>query len=559
MTMLMWIGLLACPAKYAPEPGTVEDPASGPFEEAVPTEPIDTGDTGSVGPQACAALALREGESFGLADLYASVEPSTPTVLGSCGWGLAALDLNEDGLTDLLLAGAYDATTALVNEAGVLQPSMLIRFDDGPLPMGNGLAVGDFDGDFRPDFVLTRSTGFADRVYFNRGGGQFESVALADSEEESQTPSVLDVDGDGDLDVFVARHIDLDATDTTAIDARTARGDTNQLYINDGGSFSLGAAVGSSDAATFQGAPLDADADGDLDLYIVNDFGTFIEPSALMINDGHGVFTEAEDCGCDLAMFGMGSSVSDANNDGLPDMHVTDFGSPRLLMGMESGQFYEGALAMGAHIEPSTAHVTSWGTTFVDLDQDGWDEIATVFGPVLMGVPGDWSDMVSDPVVADLDDSTHQLDMILRNDAGLFLDASSDLNFDRADVGRAIVVADFNADGMPDLATAGMTQEREPYLRVRHGTAGCGPGITVAFPEWSGRDIGTRVEWHVGGETRVRWFLPSTTFSSSGPTLHLGLAGYAAADWVRITPHGGELVEHTDVPAGARLDQRSYQ
>jgi hypothetical protein len=559
MSMLLLISLLGCPAKYAPEPSAGLDSASDTMMDGDPEPPSEPSDTGSSGPTVCDALSLTAGQHFGLGDLYASPSPSTPEVLGSCGWGLAALDLNEDGRTDLLLAGAYDATTALVNDAGELRPSMLVRFDDGPLPMGNGLAVGDFDGDQRPDFVLTRSTGFSDRVYFNRGGGQFESVELEASQEESQTASVLDVDGDGDLDVFVARHIDLDATDPTAIDARTSRGDTNQLYINNGGSFSLGSPVGLGDAATFQGAPLDVDADGDLDLYLVNDFGAFIEPSALMLNDGHGVFTEAEDCGCDLAMFGMGTTISDANNDGLPDMHISDFGSPRLLMGLGAGRFYDGALAMGAHIEPSVDRVTSWGTSFVDLDQDGWDEIATVFGPVLMGVPGDWSDMVSDPVVDELDDSAHQLDLILENDAGSFRDVSTVLDFEQSDVGRAIVVADFNADGMPDVATAGMSQDREPYLRVRYGEGGCGPGVTVAFPEWSGRDIGARVEWSVGGENRVRWFLPSTTFSSSGPTLHLGLGGYASADWVRITPLNGEMVEYTDVLAGDHIDQRSYQ
>ena len=149
--------------------------------------------------------------------------------------------------------------------------------------------------------------------------------------------------------------------------------------------------------------------------------------------------------------------------------------------------------------------------------------------------------------------------MLFHNEGGTYSDVSTSLGFERSDVGRAIVVADFNGDGMPDLATAGMSSERQPYLQLHHGAAGCGPGITVAFPELGARDIGTKVQWHVGGETRVRWFLPSTTFSSSGPTLHLGLGGYSSADWVRITPLGGEMVEYTDVLAGARIDQMSYQ
>jgi len=538
--------------------GTNRDEAG----RCVPDGGVDSGvvlDTGAIEPTECLDPVLSARARFVRADLYASASPAEPSVLGSCGWGLAVLDLNEDEQPDLLLAGAYDSTVALVNIGGDLRASDAITFDGGSLPEGNGLAVGDLNGDQRPDVVLTRSIGFTDRVYFNQGGGQFESIELEDSEWESQTPTVLDVDQDGDLDVFVARHLDLDATDPEELSSRTVRADPNRLYINVDGVFELGSSVGKDDAATFQGAPLDADGDGDLDLFMVNDFGMFIEPTALMLNDGSGAFTESEDCGCDLEMFGMGVSVSDVNNDALPDLHLTDFGSPRLLMGMGTAQFYEGAQAAGAYVEPSEKHVTSWGTSFVDLDLDGWDELATVFGPVWMGVPGDWSDRSSDPAVADLDDSDVQEDMILRNDQGVFTDASSAFNFMQTDVGRALVVADFNSDGRPDLATSGMTLDLQPYVQIWEGADGCGPGVTLHFPEMGARDIGTRVEWRVGGEDRVRWFLPSTTFSSSGPTLHLGFGGYPMADWVRVTPMGGETREYTDVVAGTRIDQRSYQ
>ena len=46
---------------------------------------------------------------------------------------------------------------------------------------------------------------------------------------------------------------------------------------------------------------------------------------------------------------------------------------------------------------------------------------------------------------------------------------------------------------------------------------------------------------------------------TKGPTLHLGLAGFPRAEWVRITPQGGETIEYTNVDAGTWLDQRSYQ
>ena len=441
--------------------------------------PVTEADPAAVEPMDCADPLLSKTQRFDRSQLYASPAPTQPTVLGSCGWGLVVIDLNEDEAPDLLLAGAYDSTLALLNVEGSLTSSTDITFDGGALPEGNGLAVGDLNGDQRPDLVLTRSVGFTDRIYFNQGGGRFESIELDYSAWESQTPTVFDVDNDGDLDVFVARHLDVSQTDPVQLSTRTVRADPNRLYINMGGRFEVGPSVGKDDAATFQGAPLDADADGDLDVFMVNDFGMFIEPTTLMLNDGTGQFSEASDCGCELAMFGMGVSVSDSNNDSHPDLHITDFGSPRLLMGMGSAQFYDGAQASGAYVAPSETHVTSWGTSFVDLDLDGWDELATVFGPVLMGIPGDWSDRASDPAVADLDDSNVQEDMVLRNVEGMFTDISSTLEFTQTDVGRAVVVADFNRDGMPDLATSGMTIDFQPYVQVWEGSGGVAPNHSL--------------------------------------------------------------------------------
>ncbi len=556
--------VFAC-GKQAP---SNESPTSGdetgsqpPQEASVDTGDAPAEDSGNMETQTCPSLVLHEAGRFGLDELYASSMPPPPEVLGSCGWGLAVIDLNEDQQPDLLLAGAYDYTVPLVNASGTLSPNFDILFDDkyGLLPQGNGLAVGDLNGDQRPDFILTRSTGMSDRVYWNRGAGVFESMDLPDSMGESQTPSVFDADNDGDLDIFVARHIDLEDTIPAALDAGALRADINHLYINNAGTFSVAPSVGVADAASFQAAPFDADGDGDLDLFVVNDFGMFIAPNEMMLNDGSGRFAAATECGADVEMFGMGAAVSDANNDSIADIHVTDFGSPRLFFGSGEALFYDGTLASGAAVMPTERRVTSWGTTFVDLNLDGWDELATVFGPVQMGVSGDWSDQLSDPAVSDLDDSPLQADALFVNESGTFQEVSAALNFDHMDVGRAIVVADFNADGIPDLATSGMTAEMRPYIQLWLTSGGCGPGITVDFPAMSARDIGAKVEWMTGGQQRVRWFLPSTTYSSSGSTLHLGLEGAASAEWLRITPLGGEPIELVDVAAGSRVDYRSYQ
>ena len=80
---------------------------------------------------------------------------------------------------------------------------------------------------------------------------------------------------------------------------------------------------------------------------------------------------------------------------------------------------------------------------------------------------------------------------------------------------------------MPDVAISGLDSAMRQVVRIYESEGGCGPGVTVAFPERGPRDVGTQVEWSVGGERFTRWYQPGTTYSVSGPTLHLGLGGYA--------------------------------
>ncbi len=190
---------------------------------------------------------------------------------------------------------------------------------------------------------------------------------------------------------------------------------------------------------------------------------------------------------------------------------------------------------------------------------DGHSDLVSTFGPVLVGMEGDWSDLVDHEVVADIDDLPAQPNALWMNDGDAFTEFSSMLGFDAMGVTRAVVVADFNRDGLPDLATSGLLANRHQVIRIYASEGGCGPGVVVDFPEMGAADLGATVEWSVNGLARETWMLPGTTFSNSGSSLHLGLAGHPVADCVRITPVNGDPVEHANVPAGTTVTQRSYQ
>lgn len=125
-------------------------------------------------------------------------------------------------------------------------------------------------------------------------------------------------------------------------------------------------------------ALFDADADGDLDAYLVQAGGVLVDPTTrpgnvLLINDGEGRFTERADSGADDRGYGMGVACGDVDRDGDVDLYVTNVGPNVLLLNRGDGSFDDVSLDAGV------AH-PGWGTSaaFVDWDGDGWLDLYVV-------------------------------------------------------------------------------------------------------------------------------------------------------------------------------------
>ncbi len=175
----------------------------------------------------------------------------------------------------------------------------------------HGGAMGDVDGDGDLDIYVANYYGDQNNLWINDGSGTFTSSDITGDTGSSRGAVMGDVDGDGDLDIYVANL------------------DQNNLWINDGkGNFTARYIFG--DTGWSAGAVMgDVDGDGDLDIYTTNLLVPgFSGQNNLCINDGSGNFTTRYIPGDTGDSFG--AVMGDVDGDGHPDVYVAGKGQNRM-------------------------------------------------------------------------------------------------------------------------------------------------------------------------------------------------------------------------------------
>ncbi len=465
--------------------------------------------------------------------------------------GVALGDVDGDGDLDLLMA--YGGGSGILeNEgAGTLNFSEAFTLDIGEFPPGSSAAFADLDADGDLDAYLGSEFGEVDHLLYNDGQGRFTAMELADSQYDVLSGAFGDLDGDGDLDLVAAGG--RSNNDPEAILAGEQTGDPERMYQQEeDGSFvpQPGRIPNEDDGSlTFQVALLDADQDSDLDLYVGNDYGPFVEPNRLLLNDGQGGFQEATGCGCELVMYSMGVAVGDADGNSLPDLYITDIGHPNLLLNVGGGQFVDATLAEEADIPPSATNLSSWGTSFQDFNQDGCLDLVVAFGR--LGREGEQVIDILDIEGEGWVDPEEQADVILEGSCGEGFTRLSGLDFDsHLARSRSLAVGDLDGDRQPDLVGIG-----RDYLRVWRTGGGCGTGVTVKLQGDSGNvdGFGAKVELKAGGRSTTQWMLPGVIGSSSALELYFGLGEEQEAESLRVTWPDGTVTEAKGPRAGERV------
>ncbi len=505
--------------------------------------------------------------------------------------GVVVFDYNGDGWQDAYVTAAPDI--ARLAPDGEDENALFRNNGDGTFTNvaaeagvtdaeanGNGGCAADYDNDGDQDLFVANWG--ASRLFRNDGSGGFTDVAasagLADPDGTYRSMGCAwgDYDQDGWLDFIVVRHIDESNPD--AFTQRIYHLDVRPLALfhnnGDGAFTEVTPLLGSADypsreagafgrvwGAGFQPAWMDYDNDGDLDLYVVNDFGEYVHPNVLWRNDGPSTagpavdgklwtFTDVSlESGAGAAMFGMGLAVADYNSDGYLDMFVTNIGDNALLTGAGDGAFQDSAADAGvAYGEFRRQQRVSWGAVFFDYDNDGYEDLYVASGYL------------------DTDDVNRreQPNLLFRNNgAGAFEDVSAVSGAADWDAGRGVAYADFDGDGCLDLFLVNMGRSADKGEPARLYRNRCDWGnnwlIISLQGTSSNRDgVGARIALSApgirGGRPQIREVAAGSSSSSQNMLpVHFGLGSAAAVDEITVWWPSGAIQTLRNVASNQKL------
>jgi hypothetical protein len=424
-----------------------------------------------------------------------------------------------------------------------------------------GVAAGDYDNDGYEDLYVTAYGG--NRLYHNNGNGTFTDVTAQSGTAGSgwsTSAAWVDLDNDGLLDLVALRYVKWDFDDIYCGEHKEGyraycHPDVFQpisalVYHNDGGGhFSeVAAKVGMYKPGKGLGIALaDFDRDGKLDIVVAND--SMLE--FLYRNKGKGTFEEvglnaevAVD-GDGRTFAGMGVDFEDYNNDGLPDLVITDLANQKYALYKNNG---DGSFTYDTYmsgIGSMTLLHSGWGIRFLDYDNDGLKDLLITQGHDL------------DTIQLSFPQLRYKEPMLLaRNTGKRFVDVSSKSGavFQQAWVGRGLAVGDLDNDGRVDAV---VTTNDGPAYVLHNELATGNHWLTLSLVgHRSNRDgIGAEIHVTTSGGTQMETVSTAGSYlSSNDKRAHFGLGKDATASKVEIRWPSGAVQTLTDV-MGDRLVQ----
>ena len=484
------------------------------------------------------------------------------------GAGCAFLDYDNDGWMDIYLVNSGKCD--FYNSTPPLRNALYRNNRDGTFTdvtekagvaaggYGQGVAVGDYNGDGFPDLYVTQYG--RSILYRNNGDGTLTDVtekAGVAAPGWASSAVWFDYDNDGRLDLFVCQFVDFDKSKNLPCVTynnkpgycvpRLYKPMPSWLFHNNGdGTFtdvSESSGVRKHLGKAWGAVAADLNNDGGMDLFVAND----TTANFLFMNRGNGKFEEiAALAGVGFSetgrpRSGMGVDAADFNQDGWLDLFVANIDHEKysLYQNNHDETFDDRANTTG--VGAATRLMSGWGLKFFDYDNDGNLDLF-----LANGNPDDLIETMQKDV-------TYQEPMLLFHSDGKTLrnvSAESGPIFEKHLSARGLAIGDFDNDGAVDVLIS-VNDAAPLLLRNTAPKDNHWLGIKLVGKKSNRDAVGARVTYQSGDLKRSRTKVGGGSFlSSHDPRLVLGIGKRTKIDWLEIKwpEPSGTTEKFTDLP-----------
>ena len=499
-------------------------------------------------------------EKAGLAMIFDPGRSEARQLPETMSGGVALIDYDLDGWLDVYAlqggtfpAGASETGDRLFrNKHDGTFEDVTTRAGIAALPKGygHGASVGDIDGDGRPDLFITRWRSYL--LLRNRGDGTFEDVTRRyglDGDRDWPTSSAFaDLDGDGDLDLYVCHYLAWSAEHPKICDDPAAGHAfyctpsdfpalSDHIFRNDGGKFvdvTEEAGVHERAGRGLGVLAADLDDDGKVDLYVANDMSA----NYLFHNLGGMKFEEVgyewgvATNGTGGHQAGMGIALGDLDGDLLSDLAVTNFYSESTTLHKNLGKGFFADHTAPSGLAALTRDLLGFGIAINDFDNDGFPDMLTANGHVNDGRPKyPWK---------------MPAQLLRGRPNGKPRNASDTAGppFQAEHLGRGLATGDLDNDGRIDAV---IVAQEEPLVVLSNTTKLDGNRFAT-FKLVGTATIGTKITVQAKGRTwRQQQFGGGSYLSASDGRIHFGVGPVERLESVEVRWPSGKVDRYENV------------
>jgi len=520
------------------------------------------------------------------------------------GGGVAAGDINQDGLVDLYFIGNRTPNRLYLNKGN-------FAFEDisgqsgiqGETNWATAVTMVDINADGWLDIYVCQAGPFSDKerlrnlLFVNNGDLSFteqaEEYGLADIGRSTQA-SFFDYDRDGDLDAFIVNHpwnFNLLVDKRIQLERAPIPEETDRLYRNDNGKFTDVTDQAGIRNWAFGLAAVTADLndDGWTDIYVACDYS---EPDYYWINQGNGTFKNGLfGSFMHISNFSMGADAGDMNNDGLLDLLVVDMMAkdnrrkktnmsgmnPEVFWdNVEKGRHYQymqnvlqlnngnGTFSEIAELAGIDNTDWSWSPLFADFDNDGWQDIFVSNGMRREVRNNDYSKKWVGQMAADIQPQWREIieampsekvaNFCFRNEGNLrYSDQSEAWQLNHKGFSSGTAIADLDQDGDLDLVINNLDE----VASIFENRSNTHRSLRI-YPKGSPKNplgIGLKAKLTTSIGTQVQQLQSSRGFqSSSEHVLHFGLADGTQLIKLELFWPDGRYQRLTDFPSSGKIE-----